>query len=212
MKMLVLIEQHGADSAFRPRYAFDHGQHHPSHRRILPQHFERLVSLAEDHDFIHHPPFVHPQRARQVELSLGYARDHLGHPRDKKYRNRKNQQIEFERVTRAGHQGEKKREAHHGKKPQLAEQRNDGTKERNDRQVGHQQRKRSRQSDRFQVQHETGDQFAAQTLHPHFAEGLPHFFGLRQENGRRKNPDEKQQHQLEYHHPAHRLSGDHLVR
>src|SRR5271165_4225667 len=87
--MFVLIQQHGAHSAFGARDALDHGKHHPSHSRVLAKHFKSLVGLTEYDHFIDHAPFVHAQRARQIELSFGYAGDHLGHAGDKKYRHRK---------------------------------------------------------------------------------------------------------------------------
>ena len=109
------------------------------------------------------------------------------------------------------HQGEEKRQADHGEKTQLAEQSDDRAKERNDRQVSHQQREQGRQRDRLQIQIEAGDQFAAQTLHPHFAECLEDFFGLGEEDGRREDPDEKQHQQLESDQPPDRLLRDHPV-
>ncbi len=209
--MLILIQQHGTDSALGARDAFDHGQHHPSHGRVLTQDFERFVGLADDHHFVDHAPLAHAQRARQVVFFFRNAGDDLGHAGDEKYRYRKDQQIQFEYVSGAGHQGKEKREAYHGEKTQLAEQGDDRSKERDDREIGHAEREQRGERESFQIQNEAGDEFGAETRLPHFAERLENFFRLGQEDRRRKNPDEKQQRQLECDHPAHGLFGDHLV-
>src|SRR5205814_1360156 len=43
MKVLTLVQQQDSDTTFRTRNAFDHCQHHPTDRHILPQNLDCLI-------------------------------------------------------------------------------------------------------------------------------------------------------------------------
>src|ERR1035438_9283928 len=58
MKMLVLVEQHGAHAALGAGDAFHHGEHHPAHGRVLAEHFNRPVGGPQNDNLPHHLPLA----------------------------------------------------------------------------------------------------------------------------------------------------------
>src|SRR6266446_1077727 len=58
-EMLILIEEQGADTALRPRDAFDHGEHHPAHGGVLAHRIESGVGLAQHNHFPDDAPLAH---------------------------------------------------------------------------------------------------------------------------------------------------------
>ena len=109
MEVLVLVEEHGADAAFRAGNAFNHGEHHPAHGGILAECFEGFIGLAENDNFVDDAPFAHAEGAPEIEFFFGDGGHDFGHAGNEEYRDRENEQIKFEFVAGGSHEGEEKR-------------------------------------------------------------------------------------------------------
>src|SRR5438046_2541019 len=135
-EMFVLIEKQRADAALGARNAFDHCEHHPSHRGVLAHGIESGAGPAQHDHFPNDPPLAHAQGAGQIKLFLRHLRHHVDHAGDKEDGDPEDEQAYFQAVPAGENDGEEKGESHHAEKSALGNRMGDRLEHRNNGQIG----------------------------------------------------------------------------